>query len=35
MNIKVNGINIYYEIMGEGKPIILLNPNSVYTGLMR
>lgn len=31
MKIKVNGIELYYEISGEGKCIILLNPNSVHT----
>lgn len=35
MNIEVNNINIHYEILGNGKPIILLNPNSVNTGLMK
>ena len=34
MYINVNGINIYYEVMGRGKPIILLNPNSVNTNAM-
>lgn len=28
MNIKVNDINIYYEVYGEGSPIILLHGNS-------
>lgn len=28
MNIEVNGIDIYYEVYGEGKPIILLHGNS-------
>lgn len=28
MNIKVNNVNIYYEVYGEGKPIILLHGNS-------
>ena len=28
MNIKVNDINIYYEVYGEGTPIILLHGNS-------
>lgn len=35
MEIIVNNIKIHYEIMGKGKPIILLNPNSVNTGLMK
>ena len=35
MDIEVNGIKIHYEILGEGKPIILLNPNSVNTWLMK
>ncbi len=34
MEIKVNGIKIHYEVMGKGKPIILLNPNGVNTKLM-
>jgi pimeloyl-ACP methyl ester carboxylesterase len=33
--IEVNNINIHYEVLGNGKPIILLNPNSVNTGLMK
>ncbi len=28
MNIEVNDIDIYYEVYGEGKPIILLHGNS-------
>ena len=28
MNINVNGVNLYYEVYGEGKPIILLHGNS-------
>ena len=28
MNINVNNVNIYYEVYGEGKPIILLHGNS-------
>ena len=28
MNINVNNLNIYYEVYGEGKPIILLHGNS-------
>lgn len=35
MEIKVNNINIYYEVFGSGKPIILLNPNSVNTNSMK
>ena len=34
MYIDVNNIKIYYEILGEGKPIIILNPNSVNTSSM-
>jgi len=33
--IEVNGIKINYEILGKGKPIILLNPNSTNTYLMK
>lgn len=35
MYIEVNNIKIHYEVIGNGKPIILLNPNSVNTGLMK
>jgi len=35
MYIEVNNIKIHYEVVGKGKPIILLNPNSVNTGLMK
>lgn len=28
MNIKVNNVNIYYEVYGKGSPIILLHGNS-------
>lgn len=35
MNIKVNNINIYYEVIGKGRPIILLNPNSVNVKAMK
>ncbi len=35
MNINVNNINIHYEVLGSGKPIILLNPNGVNTALMK
>ena len=34
MDIEVNNIKIHYEVFGEGKPIILLNPNSVNTNSM-
>lgn len=34
MYIDVNNIKIHYEVIGEGKPIILLNPNSVNTNTM-
>ena len=33
MRIKVNGIELNYDIIGEGKEVILLNPNSVHTKL--
>lgn len=35
MDIEVNNIKIHYEVLGNGKPVILLNPNSVNTGLMK
>lgn len=35
MEIIVNNINIHYEIIGNGKPIILLNPNSTNTNAMK
>lgn len=35
MEITVNNINIHYEVEGEGKPIVLLNPNTVNTGMMK
>ena len=35
MYIDVNNIKIHYEVLGKGKDIILLNPNSVNTGLMK
>lgn len=35
MDIKVNNINIHYEVLGNGKPIILLNPNTVNTNSMK
>lgn len=34
MNITVNNINIYYDVIGKGRQIILLNPNSVDTNAM-
>jgi len=33
--IEVNNIKIHYEIFGNGKPIILLNPNSTNTNAMK
>ena len=35
MDIEVNNIKIHYEVLGKGKSIILLNPNSVNTNLMQ
>lgn len=35
MFVEVNNIKIHYEVLGEGKPIILLNPNSTNTGIMK
>ena len=35
MYVNVNKIKIHYEVLGEGKPIILLNPNSANTGMMK
>ncbi len=35
MDIVVNNIKIHYDVLGEGKSIILLNPNGVNTGLMK
>ncbi len=35
MEIIVNNIRIHYEIMGSGKSIILLNPNTVNTNAMK
>lgn len=35
MDITVNNIKIHYEILGEGYPIILLNPNSINTDSMK
>lgn len=34
MVIEVNNIKINYEIYGNGKPLILLNPNSVNTNYL-
>lgn len=34
MEIEVNNIKIHYEVSGSGKPIILLNPNSINTNAM-
>ncbi len=31
LKIKVNGIELNYDVVGEGKAVILLNPNSVHT----
>jgi pimeloyl-ACP methyl ester carboxylesterase len=33
--IEVNNIKIHYEVLGDGKPIILLNPNSRNTNSMK
>lgn len=33
MKILVNGIELNYNVYGEGKAVILLNPNSVHTKL--
>lgn len=35
MYIEVNNVKIHYEILGKGKPIILLNPNSTNTNAMK
>lgn len=35
MEVIVNNIKIHYETIGSGKPIILLNPNSVNTNAMK
>jgi len=35
MEVIVNNIKIHYEIIGNGKPIILLNPNSTNTNAMK
>lgn len=35
MYITVNNIKIYYKVMGEGKPIVLLNPNTTNTSAMK
>ncbi|MBR1883831.1 MAG: alpha/beta hydrolase [Clostridia bacterium] len=34
MYIDVNGITLHYKVVGEGKPLILLNPNSESTLIM-
>ena len=34
MYIEVNNVKLYYEVFGKGKPIILLNPNSVNSNCM-
>ena len=33
MKILVNGIELNYDVSGEGKAVVLLNPNSVHTKL--
>ena len=33
MKIKVNGIELNYDVAGNGKAVILLNPNTVHTKL--
>lgn len=33
LKIKVNGIELNYDIIGTGKAVILLNPNTVHTKL--
>lgn len=33
LKILVNGIELNYDVTGEGKAVILLNPNSVHTKL--
>ena len=35
MYIEVNNIKIHYTILGNGSPIILLNPNSTNTNAMK
>lgn len=35
MYIDVNNVKIHYEILGKGKTIILLNPNSTNTNAMK
>ncbi len=35
MEILVNNVKIHYEMLGNGKPIILLNPNTTNTKAMR
>lgn len=35
MYINVNNIKLHYEVMGKGKPIILLNGNGTSSGYMK
>lgn len=35
MEIIANNIKIHYEVIGEGKPIVLLNPNTTDTSSMK
>lgn len=35
MYIDVNNVKLYYNVIGKGKPIILLNGNGTATGYMR
>lgn len=35
MYININNIKIHYKVLGAGRPIILLNPNSVNTNAMK
>lgn len=35
MYINVNNISIHYKVIGQVKPIIILNPNSVDTSAMK
>ena len=34
MDINLNGIKLHYKVFGEGKELILLNPNSESTLIM-
>ena len=34
MYTKVNGIQIHYEMFGDGKPVIIINPNKKKPFLM-